>query len=102
MDTKGLLAKGAGKDAASASVIQPQGVGGVTGGETWGKAETVGRRSRRMRVEVEMVRGRRRGGEEKEEEGRRSCMEDCSCTAASGKSLEDELLGAMISFLPWR
>ena len=51
----------------------------MTGGETWGKAETVGRRSRRMRVEVEMVRERRRGGEEKEEEGRRSCMEDCSC-----------------------
>ena len=48
------MAKGAGKDAASASVTQPQGVGGVTGGETWGKAETVGRRSRRMRVEVEM------------------------------------------------
>ena len=72
----------------------------MTGGETWGKAETVGRRSRRMRVEVEMVRGRRRGGEEKE--GRRSCMEDCSCRAASGKSLEDELLGAMSSFLPWR
>ena len=96
------MAKGAGKDAASASVTQPQGVGGVTGGETWGKAETVGRRSRRMRVEVEMVRGRRRGGEEMEEEGRRRCMEDCSCRAASGKSLEDELLGAMISFLPWR
>ena len=58
--------KGAGKEEASVSDMQPQGAGGVTGGARWGRAETAGR-SRMLRV------GRKRGGEEKKmEEGRGS------------------------------
>ena len=87
--------RGAGKEEASASVMQPQGAGGVTGGARWGRAETVGR-SRRL----VMVMRRRRGEEEKEGRRRReerwSRMEGCGGDAASGALLAFQL-GAFLS-----
>ena len=87
--------RGAGKEEASASVMQPQGAGGVTGGARWGRPETVGR-SRRL----VMVMGRRRGKEEKEGRRRReerwSRMEGCGGDAASGALLAFQL-GAFLS-----
>ena len=87
--------RGAGKEEASASVMQPQGAGGVTGGARWGRPETVGRSRRLM-----MVMGRRRGEEEKERRRRReerwSRMEGCGGDAASGALLAFQL-GAFLS-----
>ena len=89
--------KGAGKEEASVSDMQPQGAGGVTGGARWGRAETAGR-SRMLRV------GRKRGGEEKKmEEGRgrrRRGYERWSRMegdAASEASLQFQLGGSLLS-----
>ena len=92
--------RGAGKEEASASVMQPQGAGGVTGGARWGRPETVGRSRRLMMAEETVVMGRRRGKEEKEGRRRReerwSRMEGCGGDAASGALLAFQL-GAFLS-----
>ena len=102
------MAKGAGKEEASASVMQPQGAGGVAAGARWGRAVAEGR-TRRLMVEeammvmvVVMVVGRRRGRKKKEEEGRRrraeerwSRMEGCGGETASGASLQLHLGGSL-------
>ena len=87
--------KGAGKEEASASVMQPQGAGGVTSGARWGRAETLGRSKRLMEEKAMVMMGRRReGGEKMEvEEGRRRRVERWSRMegggdAASGASLK--------------
>ena len=94
------MAKGAGKEEASASVMQPQGAGGVAAGARWGRAVAEGR-TRRLMVVV-MVVGRRKGREEEKEEGRRrreeerwSRMEGCGGETASGASLQLHLGGSL-------
>ena len=95
------MAKGAGKEEASASVMQPQGAGGVAAGARWGRAVAEGRTRRLMVEEAMMVVERRRGREEKEEGRRRreeerwSRMEGCGGETASGASLQLHLGGSL-------
>ena len=102
------MAKGAGKEEASASVMQPQGAGGVAAGARWGRAVAEGRTRRLMVVMVVMVVvmvvGRRRGREEEgrrrsREEERWSRMEGCGgeSETASGASLQLHLGGSPLS-----
>ena len=80
------MAKGAGREEASDSVMQPQGAGGVTGEARWGRAETKGR-SRRLVVIV----GRRGGGEKMEvEEGRRRIEERWSRMEGGGDAASED------------
>ena len=79
------MAKGAGKEEASDSVMQPQGAGGVTGEARWGRADTKGRSRRLM-----LMMGRRRGGGEKVEEGRRRREERWSRMEGGGDAASED------------